>query len=157
MMIGPTRKPGPEPSSEPTAKALERRRWRARQLAKDPVAYREKISAYARNRRESKKIADRANGLTEFQHSKIYRIVSDDSPEVYVGCTIRPLSIRMSQHISDSKVSSRRLCNLMADMGPDKWRIELIEEFPCQNYKELLERERVHIAQEGTLNTQGAT
>ena len=42
----------------------------------------------------------------------------------------------------------------MADMGPDKWRIELIEEFPCQTQKELLERERAHIAREGTLNIQ---
>ena len=153
-MSGPTRKPGPVPSSEPTAKGLERRRWRARQLAADPVAYREKHAAYERNRRESKQIADRTNGLTEFQHSKIYRIASDVSPEVYVGSTIVPLSIRMSRHIADSKVSARRLNNLMADMGPDKWRIELIEEFPCQTQKELLERERAHIAREGTLNIQ---
>jgi hypothetical protein len=73
--------------------------------------------------------------MPDYSKSKIYRIVSPNTPLVYIGSTIQLLSKRMGSHIKGNKTTSK----LITDYG--NARIELIEEFPCENKYQLRKRE----------------
>ena len=75
----------------------------------------------------------------KYQNGKIYKLVCDKSPLVYYGSTIKPLSRRLVQHKSHIDCSSRELFEL------GNVSIELVEEYPCNNKKELEARERIYI------------
>ena len=86
----------------------------------------------------------------DFSKGKLYKLVSDFTEQVYVGGTIQELSVRKSEHekgcdrwINEKPnspyVSSFELLKL------GECRIELLENFPCNNRRELEERERYWI------------
>tara|TARA_B110000503_G_scaffold126201_1_gene194568 strand:+ start:233 stop:538 length:306 start_codon:yes stop_codon:yes gene_type:complete len=56
--------------------------------------------------------------------------------------------MRLKQHKSDSKTFPNRLFYKC-----DDWFIELVEDYPCNSEEELIEREELHIAKMGTLNS----
>lgn len=66
---------------------------------------------------------------------------------IYVGSTIKALISRWSGHRSSFKRSPNSLFAqyVMAHGGPSNFRIELIEDFPCLTYQELLQREAFFI------------
>ena len=75
----------------------------------------------------------------KYKNGKIYKLVCDATPIVYYGSTIRTLSERLSHHKKFSDCSSKELF----EMGNVS--IHLIEEYPCNNKKELESRERIYI------------
>ncbi len=74
--------------------------------------------------------------MPNYQNGKIYRI--NGNGLTYIGSTVEPLNRRINKHRSIINCgiycSSRKVIN-----GTET--IELIENFPCNNRQELLERE----------------
>ena len=90
--------------------------------------------------------------MRNFENAKIYKIVSRQGDELYIGSTTaRYLSTRLAQHAYNwRKVRAGQLqasCTsfmLFDKYGCDNCDIELVEEFPCSNNKELAAREAFH-------------
>jgi hypothetical protein len=93
----------------------------------------------------------------EFRSGKIYKIqCKDDDTLTYIGSTINSLNERFGHHKGDSKTFPNRLFykNVLQRKNKwDDWFIELVEYYPCNSEEELIEREELHIAKMGTLNS----
>jgi len=88
--------------------------------------------------------------MTDYKEGRIYAIKSKDTNEVYIGSTCKPLKIRMSSHVSEyknyiktndpyKKVTSYKILQY------DDAYISLIENFPCDTKRDLLNREGYYI------------
>jgi len=75
----------------------------------------------------------------KYQNGKIYKLVCDATPIVYYGSTIRSLPQRLSKHKAVRDCGSREL------FEKGNVTIELVENYPCNSKKELLEREKIYI------------
>ena len=90
-----------------------------------------------------------------FENAKIYKIINDVNNEIYIGSTCNTLIKRFSSHKSDSKKEkfiNRPLYKLINEIGFERFRIELIEDYPCENKYQLSQREGKYIKEIGTLN-----
>lgn len=80
-------------------------------------------------------------GYNKYHHSKIYKIVSDNTEDCYVGSTTKSLYERMKRHVENFKYykkynkSSNITSFKILEMGD--YSIELIENVCCENVKEL--------------------
>ena len=61
---------------------------------------------------------------------KIYEVTNNITDDVYIGATSQALYKRLYRHKCDigNGVESK-LCNLMQQLGKDKFKMELVEEF----------------------------
>lgn len=76
----------------------------------------------------------------DYSKSKIYKITSPNTDKIYIGSTTQKLYQRFNEHKKDNvNYSSKEIIML----GGSK--IELIEDYPCNNKNELLEREQHYI------------
>jgi group I intron endonuclease len=81
-----------------------------------------------------------------YENGKIYKIVNDVDDEIYIGSTTQPLSKRMVQHRSMSKLKpDRKIYEHFHKLGVNQFKIILIENYPCQSRNELDRRERYFI------------
>lgn len=71
-----------------------------------------------------------------YNNAKIYKLWCYETDDVYVGSTTQKLSNRLYQHKSKLNCSSKILFE-----KSDNVKIELIEEFPCENKNQLKQRE----------------
>jgi hypothetical protein len=79
--------------------------------------------------------------MPDYSKAKIYRVFCGD--DEYIGSTTRPLSERMYGHrnrFKDGKTSTTS-CLIFQKHGLENTKIELIEEFPCENVEQLHKRE----------------
>ena len=84
----------------------------------------------------------------KYEHGKIYKLVSPHTQDIYVGGTVRPLIYRLYGHRSDYNAFLKKRKRYLTSHEIVKWgnpTVELIEDYPCQNKRELLIRERYHI------------
>ena len=96
----------------------------------------------------------------KYNNAKIYKISSDNSENIYIGSTFQLLCKRLSEHKSSYKRYLENKCNYISSFAiikdsfydlqnPErklsKVQIELIEEYNCNNKKELHLRERYYI------------
>ena len=91
----------------------------------------------------------------KYLNGKIYKIWNIANDDVYVGSTCNPLFKRMSHHrgiVNHPKYAHRALYKMMSEVGVDNFRIELIEDYPCENKEHLRKREGHYIRELGTLN-----
>ena len=91
----------------------------------------------------------------DFNKGKIYKITNDYNDEIYIGSTCDTLNRRFSCHKRDFKseqCKNRPLYKLMNEIGFERFRIELIEEYTCQDKYQLRQREGHFIRDLGTLN-----
>ena len=89
----------------------------------------------------------------KYQDGKIYQILNSETDDVYVGSTCQKLSKRMANHrtqLKSGRVS--KLYDKMYEIGEEKFYIELIEEYPCENSEQLLKREGEWMRRIATLN-----
>ena len=62
---------------------------------------------------------------------KVYRIVNSETDDVFIGSTSQPLYKRLYLLRADAlSGKASALCDLLRQIGKDKFRIELLEEFP---------------------------
>lgn len=77
---------------------------------------------------------------------KIYRVICNETNEVYYGSTIQPIKKRMYQHTRPNKTNCRQIINR------GNYRYEVCEEFTCDDKKFLLDRERYWIENNDCIN-----
>jgi len=75
----------------------------------------------------------------KYQNAKIYKIVSENSNQIYIGSTIQTLKERLRKHRSDCK-KEKGNCTSFIIIRQGNYKIELIKDYPCNSKKEL-ERE----------------
>jgi len=95
--------------------------------------------------------------MPDYQQGKIYKIYSDDIaiPEVYIGSTTQTLIRRFDTHrceygkgyIRNGTCSSSRLFHKYG--GFMKFKIILMEDYPCSTLEELSAREQIIIDEYG--------
>ena len=93
--------------------------------------------------------------MSDYKKGKIYKITNDYNNEIYVGSTCDTLIKRFSNHKRGRKCEALKhkpLYTLMNEIGYERFRIELIEEFPCDDKYQLRQREAYYIRQIATLN-----
>jgi len=91
----------------------------------------------------------------DYSKGKIYKITNDFNNEVYVGSTCDTLIKRFSHHKKDSKKEkhqNKSFYKLMNEIGYNRFRIQLICEYPCEDIYQLRQKEGEYIRQMGTLN-----
>ena len=90
--------------------------------------------------------------MSKYQNSKIYKLVSPHTDEIYIGSTVQRLCHRLSGHKRDCRERTIITNKKLFELGDVK--IILIEEYPCDNKEQLLKRERHHIENNECLNIQ---
>ncbi len=91
----------------------------------------------------------------DYTKGKIYKITNDFNDDVYIGSTCDTIIKRFSIHRTScyNKVKKDRpLYKLMNNMGFERFRIELICEYPCEDKYQLRQKEGEYIRNLGTLN-----
>lgn len=89
--------------------------------------------------------------MPNYSKGKIYQVVSNNYEMRYIGSTTQSLSIRFGEH----KRKRETTLNIIFDTyGVENCKIELIEEFPCQNKEQLTKREGDYIRQLECVNKQ---
>jgi len=81
--------------------------------------------------------------MPNYQNGKIYKLVNSETDEIKVGSTTQMLSRRMRGHRTDAK--RRDEYKRMNEIGMDKFKIVLLESYPCNNCDELRMREQYYI------------
>jgi hypothetical protein len=89
--------------------------------------------------------------MPDYSNAKIYRIVCEETGEVYIGSTTSPLNLRYNNHKCEAYMENK-FCVSRQIIHRGKHRIELIEEYPCENKQQLLWRERHFIDQTECIN-----
>ncbi len=85
-----------------------------------------------------------------YQQGKIYKIYNDEL--CYYGSTTKNLKLRLRQHINafnSNKVSNSESCKIIQT---GNYKIELVENFPCNTKRELLDREGYYIKNNTCIN-----
>ena len=93
----------------------------------------------------------------DFSKGKIYKITNDYNDDIYVGSTCDTLVRRFTCHKSNSKNINKQstpLYKLINEIGFDRFRIQLICDYPCEDKYQLRQKEGEYIRQIGTLNKQ---
>lgn len=86
--------------------------------------------------------------MVNYANSKVYRIVSNHTDQVYIGSTTSPLSKRLAEHRSGRNHHLEAGGNYTSSseiVQFDDAEIILVEEYPCENIEQLRQRERYWI------------
>ena len=93
--------------------------------------------------------------MVDYQNAKIYKLWSPSQNLVYIGSTTQKLSQRKTAHVSDFKKWKNGKYNFVTSftiLEFEDHRIELIENYPCNNKEELLKREGYYIKELDCVN-----
>jgi hypothetical protein len=82
--------------------------------------------------------------MLDYSKSKIYKLQCEDG-HFYIGSTANELRKRFQDHKSHSKTRNSRVYTHINELGWDKVRIVLIEDFCCENREQLVRKEDEHI------------
>lgn len=84
----------------------------------------------------------------KFQKAIIYKITSPSTQSIYIGSTKNLLSLRKTLHKYHYKLYLQNRFKYLKSfeiIKYDDWKIEIIEEYPCNNLLQLHKREGYHI------------
>ena len=84
--------------------------------------------------------------MPDYTKGQIYKLVNDELGLTYYGSTIQPLHKRLHLHKIKLNCSSKIL------FTEGKCKIYLVEEYPCDNKRQLEQRERYYIENNECLN-----
>jgi len=79
-----------------------------------------------------------------YEEGKIYKLVSKNTNQIYIGSTINSLSSRLSQHVHHYRLYKLGKYNYLTSfiiLDAGDYSVELIEKYPCSGIKELNVRE----------------
>lgn len=81
--------------------------------------------------------------MPNYEQSKIYKIVCNETGEVYIGSTtLYYLCNRISSHKSAYRCDVKNQCASKNIIARNNFTAELIEKYPCESKEELKKRER---------------
>jgi len=92
--------------------------------------------------------------MVNYKNGKIYKIVSVEGDCVYYGSTVQKINHRFAKHKTDHKRNPRFASSELMKYKDAK--IYLVENYPCKNRKELLEREGYYIRNNKCVNVRVA-
>jgi len=80
--------------------------------------------------------------MPDYSKGKVYKVVNSVNDVIYIGSTCQPLSARMTGHRwkARSEQTQAMYC-AMRELGIEKFRIILVEEFPCISKSQLEAKE----------------
>ena len=84
--------------------------------------------------------------MPDYKNGKIYKLWSPEGDDIYIGSTTISLSRRKAKHKSQNN-TSKILFEKYTDV-----RIELLEEYPCDNKEQLLKKEGEYIRNNNCVN-----
>ncbi len=94
----------------------------------------------------------------DYKNGKIYKITDIAYTKMYIGSTCQPLSKRFSNHKANYKMwKDGKRCKITSyelfdEFGVENCKIELIEEFACENKSQLERKEGEHIKNNECIN-----
>jgi len=92
--------------------------------------------------------------MSKYQNAKIYKIVDNTNNNIYIGSTYLSLQTRLTKHKCNFNCPNN-YCSSYEIIKNNDYKIELIENYPCNNKKELEERENYHIKNNICINIKG--
>ena len=91
--------------------------------------------------------------MPDYQQSKIYKLWSPSQNLVYYGSTTQPLSIRLGGHIAHQKnIKYKHHTKAHLVLDCEDYKIELVEECPCNNKQQLVAKEKEYIINNECVN-----
>ena len=96
--------------------------------------------------------------MADYSKGKIYKITCNETEKIYIGSTTQTLTKRFKQHKNNhkywknGKYNNTSIFKLFDEYGKDSCNIELIENYPCDNNKELELREAYYIRNNNCYN-----
>jgi hypothetical protein len=90
----------------------------------------------------------------DYSKGKIYKITNDYNDDVYINYTCDTLVKRFSCHKKNSQYELFKnggLYKLMNEIGFDRFRIQLVENCPCEDKYQLCQKTREYIRNYGTI------
>jgi hypothetical protein len=94
--------------------------------------------------------------MPNYENSKIYKLWSPSKNLVYYGSTTETISRRLSKHLTDynryNNKTTTRYVNSFKILECDDYKIELVEEYPCNNRQQLCKKEGEHIKANECIN-----
>jgi hypothetical protein len=93
--------------------------------------------------------------MPDYQKGKIYRIFSPSKNLVYYGSTVQTLNQRLAGHVRDYKKyndTNISPCQSYLVLECDDYKMELIEEYPCNNKQQLFKKEGEYIKTNDCVN-----
>ncbi len=87
--------------------------------------------------------------MNKYNNGKIYKIVCNITDDVYIGSTIKSLKYRLERHLDSNCISKEIIKN-------GNYKIELIENYPCNNNNDLRKREQYYIDNLKCINIRNA-
>ncbi len=81
--------------------------------------------------------------MNKYNNGKIYKIIDNTNNNIYIGSTIQDLNKRLNHHKCCYNKKNNNSVNII--IKNNDYKIELIENYSCNNKKELLEREGHYI------------
>jgi len=82
--------------------------------------------------------------MPQYGNAIVYVIKNNVNAKVYVGSTTNDVRRRWNEHkhcSKDPKKNAIPIYNAMNELGIDKFTIEVVERFPCENSQQLKNRE----------------
>jgi hypothetical protein len=90
--------------------------------------------------------------MPDYQKSKIYKLWSPSTGLTYFGSTTQSLSQRLGGHIRDNRRGGKYLCSSSEIIKCGDYKIELVEEYPCNNKQQLEKKEGEYIKNNECIN-----
>ena len=91
----------------------------------------------------------------DYSQAKIYKVSNDFNSDIWIGRTCDTLIKKFSVHKADAIRNLRKDCvlhNLIREHGFDRFRIQLIEDFPCEDLYQLRQRQGHYIRELKAIN-----
>lgn len=86
--------------------------------------------------------------INKYENGKIYKLVSKNTDKIYIGATCKTLEDRLKKHEShflDYYIGKHTFVSSFKILELGDYDIELMQLFPCENRKQLHERESYYI------------
>lgn len=93
--------------------------------------------------------------MNKYINGKIYKLIDNTNNNIYIGSTIQTLKKRLNCHIKHNNNNSSNLCSGLIIKNGD-YQIILIEDYPCNNKRELEFREQYYIDNNKCINIKNA-
>jgi len=90
--------------------------------------------------------------MPDYQKAKIYRIISPSKNLVYYGSTVQTLSQRLTDHLKKKKYNKGGQYTSYLVLDCEDYKIELVEEYPCNNKEQLFKKEGEYIKANDCVN-----
>ena len=87
--------------------------------------------------------------MVNYENGKIYKLYSPSKNLIYIGSTTQPLCKRLSKHLTDyreyNKDNNKSYYTSFMVLECEDYKIELIEDYKCNNRQQLEQKEGEHI------------